>query len=607
MPNIPKISKLFFQWYCNPELEEQILGDLQEQFEEDIALFGLAKARRRFTWNVIRFCRPGIIKKYKGIQKLNNTGMFKHNVKIAFRNLKRQRSTAFINISGLVLGLSVTLMIALWVKNELSWDKNNENYDSVVRVMQNRVFDEQPMAIKALPVSLASELKENYHDVFDHVVLSSFYWDALISKGDDGVNVKGVRTQPGAPHIMSLEMISGTRESLKQEETILLSASTAYALFGEDSPIGNTVVLNEETMIVRGVYKDLPNTSSFKSVGFLAKIGDSRDVNWESNNYQIFATISSNVTIEEVNNKIKTIINEHLPTDKQNEKNAVFLHPMKDWHLRSSWKNGVQSGGGIVYVHWFSLIGLLVLFLACINFMNLSTAQSIRRAKEVGIRKAIGSVRNQLIIQFMTESIVLVFLSFLIVTGLSYLITPYFNLLTDKQISVPLDTSQYWIYGIMCVISIGILAGSYPAFYLSSFKPLLVLKGTYQTNLSAAIFRKAMVVFQFSISIALIIGTIVISQQIDHTLNRPLGYDGESVISIPMSSSEHYSKANIIENELINSGAITQYAETFNPLTEVWMMNNDFSWVGKDPTFTPMINTLYVSSGFGETVKWKVV
>ncbi len=607
MKDLPRIPKYLFQRYCDPRLEEQILGDLQEQFEEDKKSLGVKKAKRRFTWNVIRFFRPGIIRNFEGVRSLNNYGMLKQNLKVAFRNLTRQKSIAFINIGGLVSGLLVTLMIGLWVQDELSWDQGNEHYDRVVRVMQKRVFNEEPMAIRAVPVSLASELSEKYKDVFDHVVLSSFYWDALISKGQDAVNVKGVRIQSAAPHVMSLKMINGSREGLQEEAAILLSASTAYVLFGDDDPMNQTVIHNEQPMIVRGVYQDLPRNSSFSDVGFLARAENDQQTNWESNNHQIFATISAHSSIEVINEKIRSIINDHLPDDKQNDKNEVFLHPMKDWHLRSSWENGVQSGGGIVYVRWFIIIGLLVLLLACINFMNLSTAQSIRRAKEVGIRKSIGSLRHQLVAQFMTESFFLVLLAFLIVTGLSYLIMPYFNHITDKQISVPLGTWRYWFYGLALVSVVGILAGSYPALYLSSFRPVQVLKGAYHNHLSAAFFRKVLVVFQFVISIALIIGTIVIAQQIDHAVDRPLGYEREGTISIAMTSPDHYSQRNVLEEELIRSGAIAQYAESFNPVTEVWMMNNDFDWVGKDPSYTPMINTLYVSPNFGKTVKWQIL
>lgn len=607
MKNLPKTSKCIFQWYCDPLLEEQILGDLQEQFAEDVASVGVTKARWRFTWNVIRFFRPGIIKKFEGIKKFNNYDMFKHNLKIAFRNLIKLKSTAFINVGGLVLGLLITLMIGLWAEDELSWDKDNVNYHRVVRVMQKRVFNEDPKVIKALPVSLAAELRERYDDVFDHVFLSSFYWDALLSQGEEAVNIKGAVAQSAAPHVMSLQMKRGSRDGLKEEATILLSESAAQALFGDDDPMNQTVRHNEQSLIVQGIYEDLPSSSSFQGIGFIAKDESVLETNWTSNTSQIFAIISANSSIEDTNEKIKTVINDHLPEDLQNEKNEVFLHPMKDWHLRSSWKNGVQSGGRIVYVHWFSLIGLLVLLLACINFMNLSTAQATSRAKEVGIRKSIGSIRHQLVTQFMTESTLMVFLSFLIATGLSYLIIPYFNHLTDKQISVPLGTWRYWFYGLALVVGVGILAGSYPAIYLSSFRPIQVLKGTYQNRLSAAFFRKTMVVFQFTISITLIIGTIVIKEQIDYAVNRPLGYDGTNTISIAMSSSEHFSKNRVIENELIRSGAIDYYAESFNPLTEVWMMNHDFDWIGKDPAYKPMFNTLYVSPNFGKTINWKIL
>lgn len=600
----------FFRWFCNPDYVEDIEGDLLERFEKRVAAGENGKTL--FGKDVLLLFRPSIIKKFEGTTKHNYYGMHKHYLKIAFRNLIRQKNVAFINISGLVLGLLVTLMIGLWVGDELSWNKDNENYERVVRVMQKRVFNEDLKVIRGIPHPLARELQEKYNDVFEHAVLSTYYWDVLISKEEDAVSITGVLMQSAAPYVMSLKMINGSRDGLKEEAAILLSENSAQALFGDSDPMNQTVNINDNlNMIVRGIYQDIPSTSSFKGIDFIGSwdfyatsndwMQESiRQANWEYNSNQLFATIAANTSIDAINEKIETITNDHLPDDAKNDKNAVFLHPMKDWHLRSSWQNGVQSGGGIMYVRWFSLIGLLVLFLACINFMNLSTAQSIRRAKEVGIRKSIGSVRNQLVAQFMTESTLLVFLSFLIATGLSFLITPYFNQLTDKQISVPFDTWQYWVNGLVLVLVVGILAGSYPALYLSSFRPIQVLKGTYQSNLSATIFRKTMVVFQFTISIALIVGTIVIAQQIDHATNRPLGYDGESTISIAMSSTEY------LEDELLRSGAIVHLAESSNPLTETWMMNNDFAWVGKDPAYTPMFNTIYVSHDFGKTINWEI-
>lgn len=598
----PKYSLRFFRWFCHTDYAEDIEGDLLERFERK-------PSKIHFTWEVLKLLRPSLMKSFPS-WKLNRYSMIRHNFKIAFRNLKRQKSISFINIGGLVLGLLVTLMIGLWVQDELSWDKHNENYEKVVAVRQKRVFNEDITVPRAIPLPLEAELRENYGDVFEHLVLSS-NWEALISQGQNAVNIAGNLMQSAAPHVMSLTMIDGSRESLKEEAAILLSEKSAIALFGDSDPMNQTVNIGHLSMIVRGIYKDIPHTSSFNGIGFIASLDyyistndwmqeNVRQANWEFNMYQLYATLKGSTSIEAINEKVKSIIDDHLPNEAKNEQNAVFLHPMEDWHLKSSWKNGVQSGGNIIYVRWFSLIGLLVLFLACINFMNLSTAQSIRRAKEVGIRKAIGSVRNQLVAQFMSESILFVFLSFLIITGLSFIVTPYFNELTDKQMSVPLDTWSYWGYGLIVVLGVGILAGSYPALYLSSFRPINVLKGTYQSHLSASIFRKAMVVFQFTISIALIVGTIVISQQVSHATNRPLGYEGESIISVAMSTSES------LENELISSGSVVHLSETSNPLTQVWMVSNDFAWVGKNPTYTPMINTIYVSHDFGNTINWEI-
>ena len=328
---------------------------------------------------------------------------------------------------------------------------------------------------------------------------------------------------------------------------------------------------------------------------------------WNDNSFQLFVQLSPQANMEYISEKITRIKYDNTPSEKRLYDTKVFLHPMKDWHLRSNWENGVQTGGAIQYVWWFGIIGAFVLLLACVNFMNLSTAQSIRRSKEVGVRKAIGTSKTQLAIQFLTESILIAFIAFLIASAITFFVLPYFNILTSKEIDLPFFEPVFWMGGLGFAFITGLISGSYPALYLSSFNAILALKGTFQTALSAVFFRKVLVVFQFTISVTLIIGTIIISEQISYANERPLGYDFDGAISIEMTSDAHYAKSDVLKNELLTSGAITHFTQSSAPLTEVWNENDGFSWEGMDPDFNPMFCTFFVNHSYGETINWEMV
>jgi ABC-type antimicrobial peptide transport system permease subunit len=283
----------------------------------------------------------------------------------------------------------------------------------------------------------------------------------------------------------------------------------------------------------------------------------------------------------------------------------MFLHPMRKWHLYSDFKNGVNTGGRIDNVWLFATIGIFVLVLACINFMNLSTARSEKRAKEVGIRKAVGSMRKQLVTQFFSESMLIAVLSFVLSMGLVYLVLPYFNGVADKKISLPLLTPLFWILGISFSIVTGIFAGCYPAMFLSSFQPVKVLKGTFRVGRFASLPRKMLVVLQFTISITLIIGTMIVYKQINHAQNRPIGYSKDGLISIPVTDVVH-KHFDAVRSELINAGAIVEMAESGSPTTSVWNSNGGFDWEGKDPNQGVDFPNNAVTVDYGKTIGWEI-
>ncbi len=607
----PKYAIRFFRWFCHPDYVDDIEGDLMERFAS-------RPSKWRFTIEVLKLFRPTLLRSLGGSQKLNYYGMFKHYFKISYRNLLRHKSFAVVNIGGLVMGLTITLLIAMWIQDERSYDLQNEHYDRVARVMQHLKHNDKIETWLAIPHPLVVELRNQYGSDFEHLAISTWFGDYQLSHEENVISMRGGFMEQGAPHIMSLEMLQGNRDGLAEEAAIFLSQKTAQSLFGDEDPMNQSIAIYDEfIMVVKGVYQDFPLNSSFHGLRFIGSwdfFVSSQDwmqqqlanTNWDNNSFQLFAQIAENTSMEQVSSKIKSIKQEQLGEQEKQKNCQIFLHPLEDWHLKSSWKNGQKSGGLIQYIWWFGVIGTIVLLLACINFMNLSTSQSARRAKEVGIRKSIGSRRKQLIAQFLTESTLIVFISFILASAIAIILMPFFNQLTEKEMAIPIDQVSFWVIGLCFTMVVGLISGSYPAIYLSSFKAIQVLKGTYRSRLSAAIFRKSLVVFQFTISIALIITTFVIIQQIQHAISRPLGYDSEGTLAIEMSSG-HYEKSQVIINELIATGAVTQVAQSSAPLTESWNRNTGFDWVGRDPDFNPILETYFVSHNYGETINWEVI
>src|SRR5438874_3535044 len=381
-------------------------------------------------------------------------------------------------------------------------------------------------------------------------------------------------------------------------------------LNGNEDPIGKVIKidggLNEKVV---GVYKDFPQNSSFKDVSFIAPFLDLKswvtgnENNWYNESFQVFVQLNDNADLAMVSSKIKNIkLNKINAQTAKLEKPEMLLHPMSKWHLYSEFRNGVNTGGAIQYVWMFAIIGAFVLLLACINFMNLSTARSEKRAKEVGIRKAIGSLRSQLISQYFSESILTAVLAFIVSLLLVILILPFFNSVSGKQISFPWNNIYFWLAGISFSIVTGLIAGLYPAIYLSSFQPVKVLKGTFKAGRNAAIPRKVLVIVQFTVSVILIIATITVFRQVQFAKSRPVGYSRQGLITIIMQTYNYHNNLANMRNDLLERGAITGIAESNTPVTENDHFNNGFSWEGMSTQVSAKFNTVNVTQGYGKTV-----
>lgn len=538
--------------------------------------------------------------------------MIRNYFKIAFRNLVNNKVYSAINIGGLAVGMAVAILIGLWVYDELTYNKYHKNYDRIAQVWQFVTFDVEKSTYNVVPIPLAEELRSKYPD-FEAVSLSKGQ-GLVLSSGERKFAKNGSAVEPDFLKIMSVKVLNGTSDGLKEMNSIMLSKSLASSFFGDRNPINSLVRVNNKYDVrVTGVYQDFPVNSAFADVQFLTpwSLLTSKDsyakraqYEWDENSFQIYAQLKNGADFDKVSAKIKdTRIKRDDPPGYKPE---FFLHPMSRWHLYSDFKNGVNTGGLIQFVWLFGIIGIFVLLLACINFMNLSTARSEKRAKEVGIRKAIGSLRSQLVGQFFSESMLVVGFASVLSLLLAELFLPYFNQVAQKDIRILWLNPWFWLIGVVIGIFTGIVAGSYPALYLSSFQPLKVLKGTLKVGRFASLPRKVLVVVQFTVSVTLIIGTVVIFSQIEYAKNRSAGYSRSGLIEIKMNTPELYGHYDALRNDLLNTGAVYEMSESSGSVTSQDGGTTNVFWEGKNPQSQPLLMSNAVTHEYGKTVGWQI-
>ncbi|MDB5149800.1 MAG: transporter permease [Mucilaginibacter sp.] len=543
--------------------------------------------------------------------------MFRNYLKTAWRNLLRNQSTAFINIGGLSLGMAVALIIGLWINDELSFDRYHQNYDRIAQVMQNRANNGETSTSDMVPLPLANALSTTYGNNFKYVVQASGVWQHILSVGDKHLTMTGSYIQAQMPDMLTLHMISGTRAGLKDPSSVLLTETSAKALFGNTDATGKILKLdNKMTVKVGGVYHDLPTNTTFSNLAFMAtwdlyKIADPNLVksagDWGNNSYDLYVQLKEGVDLNQVSAQIKDVKLRNVDAESAKLKPVILLHPMSKWHLYAEFKNGVNTGGAVTYVWLFGIIGVFVLLLACINFMNLSTARSEKRAREVGVRKAVGSLRGQLILQFYTESVLLALLSFVLSLVIVEFALPYFNQLADKSLVILWHSPMFWGAGLVFTLLTGILAGSYPALYLSGFQPVMVLKGTFRAGKMAALPRQVLVVVQFCVSIILIIGTLVIFRQVRYSQSREVGYNRAGLLSTEMYSAAIHNHFASFRNDLLSSGAVIDVAESGSPTTGIYNTVGGLKWAGKNPSMNDEFAMVGASIPYGKTVDWKLI
>jgi hypothetical protein len=550
--------------------------------------------------------------------------MFKNYFKTAWRNLSRNKVSSFINIGGLTVGIAVALLIGLWIYDELSFNKYHKNYERIAQIMvRGNDAREGAFINNSLQYPLAAELQTTYKNNFKRIVRASWVQEYILSAGEKKLSSTGQFMDEDAPAMFALRMLKGNWNGLKDPHSIMLSATTAKMLFGNADPLDQLVVINNKMNVkVSGIYEDLPLNTQFHDIKFFSTWDlwvsendwiEKRATNDCHNHFlKLYAEIKTGSDFGFVNNSIKDAELRNIEKLEGYKEDVarhpqVFLHPMSNWHLYPVTRAGIADYKPVRMVWLVGIIGMFVLLLACINFMNLSTARSEKRAREVGIRKTMGSVRKQLIYQFFSESFFVVILSFVLACFVVFIFLPWFNNLSAKQMSIPWDDSGFWLASAGFIFVTALLAGSYPALYLSSFKPVKVLKGTFRVGAFAAIPRKALVVMQFTISVALIIGTIVVYRQVRFAKERPVGYNREGLIMVQMKSDEFNGKYDLFRTELLNTGVVTELSQSMGKVTEVASGNNGFDWKGRDPNKEESFGTLAVTHEHGKTVGWQFI
>jgi putative ABC transport system permease protein len=529
--------------------------------------------------------------------------MFKNYIKAAFRNLWKNKGYSFLNIGGLAIGMACAGLIFLWVEDELTFNHYFSNRDNLYKVKDRQTYDGNTFTFDATPGTLAEAIKAEIPGLRS-TARSTWGNSVLFSAKDKPIYEQGLYVDSSFLTMFQLEFIQGNaKTAFAQLHSLVISETMANKFFSTTNVVGKTLkVDNREDYVIAGVFKDLPKNVSFY-FSWLASFKIYLDQNswlksWGNNGIVTYVETEPNADIATINKKLYGFVQ-----TKQKEASAhMSIYPMNRWRMYDNFENGNEIPGRIQYVHLFNVIAWIILVIACINFMNLSTARSEQRAKEVGVRKVMGAGKRKLIGQFIGESVFTAIVSLLLAVAIIYVSLPAFNLLVEKHLSVNIFNPLH--IGVLLGIALvcGLVAGSYPAFYLSSFNPIYVLKGIkIKAGGSAGFVRKSLVVVQFSISVILIISTIIIYLQIFHVKDRDLGYNKNNLIYMYMQGKMKDNYA-IIKNDLLATGLVQNTALSNNQILQLGSNTGDFSWEGKDPSRQILITVEQVSQEYTSTM-----
>jgi putative ABC transport system permease protein len=534
--------------------------------------------------------------------------MIGNYIKTTVRGLMKNRAYSFLNIAGLAIGVACASMIFLWVQDELTFNQNFVKRDNLYTVRENQTYDGKTSTFRATPGPMAAAMKADIPGVKNAARMGGSD-NIVFALGDKAINEDGSYTDAEIFTMLKLPFVQGDEANVFHDlHSVVISTTMAKKFFGNANPMGKTLKMNnEQDFTVTGVFTDLPKNSTFQ-MQWLAPLKNIDHMqpwmqDWGANWARTYVELEPSADVNAVNKKLANYIG----TKKNGNKTASFLFGMNDWNLRDKFTDGKMDGGRIEYVRLFAAIAIIILLIACINFMNLSTARSEKRAKEVGVRKVMGAGKGKLVAQFIGEAVIMAFIAVIVAVVLVCAALPTFNNLVQKELAINILQPSHLIYLLSIGLVTGLLAGSYPAFYLSSFNPIAVLKNIKLPSAAGAGFiRQSLVVIQFSVSIILIIGTVIIYQQIQHVKNRELGYQKDNLVYIDTKGklTDHFTAVN---DELKQTGVVADASLSEYPVLQIWSNTDNFSWDGKDASKNPLITIENVSPQFVSTMNMKLI
>jgi len=527
-----------------------------------------------------------------------------------WRSLAKNRGYSFLNIGGLAIGIACASLIFLWVEDEVNFDSVNVKKDRLYIVRENQKYDTYVFTESSTPGLMGPTMKAELPGVANTARTTEGTTSLLFSKGDKSVFASGKYADPSIFSMFTMPFVEGKAESaFNQVHSVVITESAAKKFFGDEKNVvgQNIQVDNKQEYTVTGVIKDFPANSSF-AVEWLMPYKLYFDANpwlkdWGNQSSDTFVELKPGVDKAAVDKQIYNYVTSRSPGSLGHP----FLFGMTQWHLYDDFKDGKQTGGGqIEYVHLFSVIAWIILFIACINFMNLATARSEKRAREVGVRKVLGAAKKLLVYQFIGEAIFIALVSTIVAVVIMALVMPAFNLMVQKQLSIGLDNPMHVIGLLLIALTCGLVAGSYPSLYLSSFNPVAVLKGLKLKDSGAAYIRKGLVVLQFTASIVLIISTIVVYQQIQHVKSRQLGFNKDNLVEMGLQG-DMAKNFNPIKQEFLNTGDVANVAVASQNIIYSGNNSSNFTWDAKPAGSKVLVSRRYVSPDFFETSGMKLM
>jgi len=581
----PAWARKFLYWYCKPELAEEIDGDLMETFKENLKIRGVRSARFNYALDVIRFLRPFTLTRDLDTLTPNHFAMIKNYIVVAYRSLMRKIGFSLINIFGLSVGITCCLLIMMYVQYETSYDGFHTNGDNVYRIALDRIYPDREVSYAVTPHSFPPQMVEDFPEVKNETMFVSTRSNFSVTfrygnKFFDEGNV--LFADSSFFKLITAKMVAGDpKEALRGPNKLVLTESTARKYFGDEDPIGKSLETNplgnqqQNTWLVTGVVKDFPENShlTFDLIISNNTFQFLQNENWMGFSVFAYIELEDGTPPEVVEAKFPEMIKKYAAGQIQQATGQSFeeytaaghgyhyyLQSIKDIHLTSNLEAEIKPNSSWSYIYILLSIAAFILLIACINFMNLSTARSSERAKEVGLRKVLGSVKKLLIYQFLTESILLSMFSTILSLGLVYSLLPFFNILTGVELTLATYITPINVAIVVATaFLIGILAGFYPAFILSGFTPVAVLKGRIQNSKGGKYLRDGLVTFQFAISIVLISSTLIIYDQMNFISNKSLGFDSEQMLILD-NTNQLNERGEVFREELLRNENITSAA-----------------------------------------------